>query len=245
VILGSHACRAAILALDHKEIDYRLVTVPTGFHPLVTRMRGFPAAEGARPLPGARRRWTIRFADRFGTVPALAYGDERIQTNRAIFRFLDEVRPEPPLFPADPAERARVEEAEAFGNDFQMTARRLGLAGVQHGPDAMFDRGRTGRLGPLLWHSDRMRFLGTRWLGPAVFGATRSTEPAMLEVLPEMLDRIDAWIGDGTLNGPELNAADFMLAPSLALIGYRKDLRPQLESRPLWAVVNRVLPEPA
>ena len=40
-----------------------------------------------------------------------------------------------------------------------------------------------------------------------------------------MLDRIDAWIADGVLNGPQLNVADFMVAPSLALILYRDDVR--------------------
>jgi hypothetical protein len=60
-----------------------------------------------------------------------------------------------------------------------------------------------------------------------------------------MLDRIDGWIADGVLNGSALYAADFMIAPSLALIGYRRDLRPELESRPLWALVERLLPEPA
>lgn len=230
---------------DHKGIDYRVVNLPTGFHPFLVRARGFPAKEGARDLPGARRGFMIRIADRAGTVPALRYGDDRIQTNRAIARFLDEIQPEPPLLPADLEHRARVEEAEAFGNDFQMTARRLGLAGVLNGPDGMHERGRDGRLGPLLWHWDWLRFAGARFLGPAMFGASRSTEPELLEALPGMLDRLDAWVAESVLNGPDLNAADFMIAPSLALLGYRKDLRPDLESRPVWALVDRLLPQPA
>jgi hypothetical protein len=47
------------------------------------------------------------------------------------------------------------------------------------------------------------------------------------------------------LNGPQLNAADFVIAPSLALIAYRLDLRAQIEARPCGAFVERVLPEPA
>ena len=35
-----------------------------------------------------------------------------------------------------------------------------------------------------------------------------------------------------------------MIAPSLALIGYRTDLRPGLEARPAWALVDRLLPSP-
>ena len=48
----------------------------------------------------------------------------------------------------------------------------------------------------------------------------------------------------GVLNGEQLNAADMMIAPSLALISYRLDVRPQIEARPAWAWLERVLPEP-
>ncbi len=58
-----------------------------------------------------------------------------------------------------------------------------------------------------------------------------------------MLDRIDAWITDGTL-GAQLNAADFMVGPSLALILYRPDVRRMFEGRPVLALVDRLLPEP-
>jgi hypothetical protein len=47
------------------------------------------------------------------------------------------------------------------------------------------------------------------------------------------------------LNGDELNAADFMIAPSLALLCYCRDIRPQLEGRPALGLVDRILPEPA
>ena len=59
-----------------------------------------------------------------------------------------------------------------------------------------------------------------------------------------MLDRIDAWIADGLLGGVELNAADFMVAPSLALILYRPDMLPVFEGRPSLELVDRLLPEP-
>jgi glutathione S-transferase len=60
-----------------------------------------------------------------------------------------------------------------------------------------------------------------------------------------MLDRIDAWIADGVLGGPELNVADFMVAPSLALILYRPDVQPLFEGRPSLELVDRLLPQPA
>ena len=60
-----------------------------------------------------------------------------------------------------------------------------------------------------------------------------------------MLDRIDAWIADGVLAGPQLNAADFMVAPSLALILYAPHMLPLFEGRPALELVDRLLPEPA
>ncbi|CAN5450062.1 hypothetical protein BH20ACT17_BH20ACT17_03100 [soil metagenome] len=49
----------------------------------------------------------LRFAQR--TVPALRLdGGEKVQGSRAILRRLDELVPEPPLLPADPAARDAV-----------------------------------------------------------------------------------------------------------------------------------------
>jgi hypothetical protein len=47
------------------------------------------------------------------------------------------------------------------------------------------------------------------------------------------------------LGGPELNAADFMVAPSLALILYRPDVMPMFEGRPALGLVDRLLPAAA
>jgi glutathione S-transferase len=181
-----------------------------------------------------------------GTVPALKIAGERAQTNREITRLLERLQPEPSLFPADPELRREVEEAELWGDDvFQMVARRLALAAVLHGPDALHDRAGQGRLGPLLWRSDRLRFEGTRLIGRLTFSANLESERQLLSGLPPMLDRIDAWIEAGVLNSEALNAADLMLATSLAMLGYRRDLSPEIESRPCGLLVERLLPAPA
>jgi glutathione S-transferase len=243
-IPGSHACEWGALMLEHKGIDYRRVDFWPGVHTLSVRMRGFPGKGKTRMLGDEKPTFSVAIGDRFGTVPALRLGDERIQTNHAIARRLDELDPEPPLFPVDPAQRAKVEEAEKWADDpFQMVARRLALAGVLHGPDALYDRGRKGRLGALLWHNDRMRLCGTRMLAKRVFGANPETERQMLDEFPGQLDRIDAYIADGVLNGEQLYAADYAVAPSLAILSYRKDLRPMIDSRPAGALVDRVWAE--
>jgi glutathione S-transferase len=248
VIQGSHACRAAMLMLAHKQIPYRLTTLPTGAHPMLARALGFPGhAEPIRSVEG-RAHSSLALLDRMGTVPALRCGSERVQTNRAIARWLDRLQPEPPLLPADPERRRAVEAAEEWGDQtFQMAARRIVMLGARRGLDALRDRANEGRLGALLAKGERLRMLNSRIAARFVFKANSGqAERQALAELPAMLDRIDAWIAAGVLGGPELNAADFLIAPSLALIAYRLDLRPQIEARPAVAAwLERLLPEPA
>jgi glutathione S-transferase len=185
-------------------------------------------------------------ADRMGTVPALLLDGQRVKTNRAIARFLDGLRPEPPLYPAEPERRRAVEEAERWGDEvFQMTTRRLGLAAAVRDPDGLINGGDEGRLGPLLWRNRTVRLLGTRFVGRFVFAANARAEAELLAALPGQLDRIDGWIESGVLNGDELYAADFMIAPSLAVLCYRRDTRQEVERRLAIRLVDRLLPEPA
>lgn len=245
VIPGSHPCRTGMLLLEHKDIPYRPVELVPGVHSVAVRLLGFPA-EAARTHQlgeGSHRR--VAMADRLGTVPALRYDGERIQTCRQIARFLDRVQPEPRLLPADAEQRRAVEEAELWGDDvLQMTARRLGLAGAMRGPGGLRRDGDDGRLGTLLYKNRRVRMRLVPLIGRHAFEVDERAERELLEALPAMLDRIDAWIESGVLNGEQLNAADYMIVTSLALLMYRNDLAPQIASRPAGALADRVLPEP-
>lgn len=244
VIPGSHACRSAMLMLDHKGVAYRTVNFVTLTHPIAARLLGFDAG-GQTRAAGARRSFGIRLGDRLGTVPALAAGPERISTNHGIARFLDEHHPEPPLLPADPARRAVVEEAERWANEtLQMAARRLLLAAAVRDPAGMSRAGADGRLGYLLYPQEWLRRLVVPQIGRRVFAAHGRAEAELLGELPAHLDRIDAWIEGGVLGGGEPNVADLMVAPSLALILYRPDARSLFEGRPALELVDRLLPEP-
>jgi glutathione S-transferase len=245
VIPGSHACRTGMLMLEHKGIPYRRVDLLTGPHPLSVRMRGFSGHRTPiRRVDGQTHR-SLAMMDRMGTVPALRFASERVQGNRQIARFLDRVQPEPPLYPTDREHRQAVEEAEEWGDEvFQMAARRIALAAALHGLDALHSRGADGRLGALLSRNEAMRVLSVRVAARFAFRTNPGNERELLTALPPMLDRIDAWVGAGVLNAGALNAADFMIAPSLALLAYRHDLRPEIEARPAGALIDRVLPEP-
>ena len=95
-IPGSHPAIAAQLMLEHKGIDYKR----TDLLPVISKV---VAARGSAS-PGI-------------TVPALKIDGRKVQGSREIARELDRLRPEPPLFPADPEKRAAVEEAERFGDE--------------------------------------------------------------------------------------------------------------------------------
>jgi len=244
VIPGSHACRSAMLMLEHKALAYQRVDIVPLLHPIAVRLHGFDAG-GQTRAAGGKRTFGIRLGDRLGTVPALAANGSRISTNHGIARFLDEQHPDRPLFPADPERRAAVEEAERWANgQLQMAARRIPGAAVVRDP-AIARQAGNGRMGYLLYKSERVRRLAIPWIMGRVFRSNPVRDDELLAELSEMLDRIDALIRDGVLNGPELNAADFMVAPSLALILYRPDVKPMFEGRPALELVDRLLPEPA
>jgi len=243
VIPGSHACRCAMLMLAHKGIPYELRELPSGTHPMIVRLLGFPGNRAPIRSVDGRTHAALGVLDRLGTVPALTFDGERIQTNRRIARFLDRAQPHPPLFPAGESARAAVEEAEAWGDEvLQMAARRIVMAAAARGARELHDGGGSGRLGALLVGNERVRILGSRLAGPIVFRANATGERALLAELPSMLDRIDRWIAHGVLGGPDLYAADYMIASSVALLSYRHDLRDEIERRRVGALIDRVLP---
>jgi glutathione S-transferase len=245
VILGSHSCRTGMLMLEHKSIPYRRVELPTGLHPLALRLLGFDGNEAPVRTLGDRRPRLLMTLDRMGTVPALRMRGERVRTNRAIARFLDRLHPDPPLFPDDQQQRRVVEEAERWGDEvLQMVARRLVMAATMRGSDELVEHGERGRLGPLLFRRTATRELAARAFGRLVFAANSASERELMPTIDGLLDRVDDWIGAGALNGERLYAADFMIAPSLALLCYREDVRARIEDRGALSLVDRLLPEP-
>ena len=231
--------------LEHKRVPYRRVDIVTLMHPVVARLHGFDAG-GETRAAGGKRTFGLRFGDRLGTVPALDANGIKVSTNRGIARFLDERHPQPPLLPADPEQRAAVQEAESWANEtLQMAARRVLGAAVVRDPAGMSRRAADGRLGYLLYKHELVRRLIVPRILRGVFRAGPDPERDPIHELPPMLDRIDAWIADGVLGGERPNVADCMVAPCLALILYRPDALALFEGRPALGLVDRLLPEPA
>jgi glutathione S-transferase len=219
-IPGSHAVRAGQLMLEHKGIPFRRRDFVPCVHRVRVRMLGF----------------------RGDRVPAVRFVDgSRAQGTRPLARALDERQPEPRLVPGDP----RVEEAERWGDKvLQQWARRMVASVGARDCGLLAERAGAGRLGPLLTCHDRQRRTMLR-LVLMGFRVTREQRRDDELRVGEMLDRVDAWIADGVLNGERPTSADFLIAPSLALVDYRLDVRDELRARPAAALMERVLPEPS
>jgi glutathione S-transferase len=210
-----------MLMLEHKGLAWRPRELVTGMQRVVLRPLGFPGR----------------------TVPALSLDGLRVQGNRQIARFLDRFEPDPPLLPRH--RLSAIEEAERFADEvLQTIARRLVLAAGSRGLVNLADYGGAGRLGAILAPNRVRRRMAMRLAAP-FFGITDETEALDLAALPAVLDHVDSYVSSGILNGPELNAADFETAPCLCLLGYRLDLRDEVESRPSWRLAERLLPAPA
>jgi glutathione S-transferase len=217
-IPGSHACRSAMLMLEHKGLGWKEHRLPATTQRLLMRPFGFPGH----------------------TVPAIKADGTRVQTNRRIARYLDQVRPAPPLIPAD--RRAEVEDAERFIDEvLQPLARRLVLAAGSRDIGEVDECGDAGRLGPLLARNRLQRRMAIRLA--AQYFRVANVEELDLEALPSVLDYTDSLTMAGVLNEADPNAADFQATPCLALLDYRLGVRDIVRSRPSWALVERLLPE--
>jgi glutathione S-transferase len=220
VIPASHPSIAAQLMLDHKGIPYKRTDLLPVISKGALRAVGFPG----------------------NTVPALKIDGDKVQGSRPIARALDRLRPEPSLLPADPEQRAAVEEAERFGDEeLQHPIRQILWWGIKKDRKPLRSYSEGARLGAPLG-------LLMKTAAPIVALAARFNEAddenvrQALVALPPMLDKVDALVESGVINGTELNAADFQIAPSIGLAMTLDDLRPAIENRPAAKLAQRLVP---
>ena len=221
VIPASHPAIAARLMLERKGIAYKR----TDLLPVISK--------GALRAVGFPRQ----------TVPALKIDGHKVQGSRQIARELERLRPEPPLFPADPEQRAAVEEAERFGDEeLQHPIRQILWWALKHDKAPLRSYSEGAKIGLPLG-------LAMKTSAPIVALSAHFNEAsdenarAAVAALPAMLDEVDGLIAAGVLNGAELNVADFQIAPSIGLAMTLDDLRPAIEGRPAGALAERVVPD--
>jgi glutathione S-transferase len=211
---GSHPVMAVAKALELKGMPYKRIDQVFLYH-----------------VPAQR----LRFGSR--TVPAVVLEDgSKVQGSRAIMRELDARRPEPPLH------RVGGDEAETWGDDvLQPLVRRLLWAALKNDKRASETYLEGVKLfpptpRPLVRLSVGAVMWGERHLNNVTPEQTRED----LEAFPGHLDRVDAWIADGTL-GAE-TAADLQVFSSLRLAMTLDDLEPVFAGRPCVEHARRLFP---
>jgi len=220
VIPASHPSIPVQLMLAHKGIPYKRTDLLPVISKGVLRAAGFPGV----------------------TVPALKIDGAKVQGSRQIARELERLRPEPPLFPTDPEQRAAVEEAERFGDEeLQHPIRQILWWGMKRDKAPLRSYSEGAKIGMPIG-------LAVKTAAPIVALSARFNEAddeharKALAELPTLLQRTDELIAAGTINGETLNAADFQIATSLGLAMTLDDLRPLIENRPAGALAKRVVP---
>lgn len=220
-IPASHPSWAARLMLERKGIPYKRLDLVEGVHRLILRAARFPGV----------------------TVPALILDGRRIQGTGAIARELDRVVAEPPLLPSDPEQRARVEEAERWGDEeLQPVPRRLAwnLLKRDRTPIRGYLEGsRTGLPVPIAAATAAPIVA----LGAKLNAADDDSVRADLAALPAMADHIDALIAGGVIGGADPNVADYQIATSVALLLTMEDIRPLFAGRPAEGLARRLVPD--
>lgn len=220
VIPGSHPSIAAELMLERKGVPYKRRDLVTAAHKPILRSLGFPGT----------------------TVPAIKADGRRIQGSRDIARWLDEARPEPPLYPADPEQRRKVEDAERWGDEqLQQVPRRIAWYAFGEDRSTVKEFLKGYKLGmptsvaaataaPIIWIEKKIQ------------SSTRDNVRADLARIPSLLDEVDRLLADGIIGGDEPNAADYQIAASVRLLMLFDQLRHLIESRPAGAHALRIVP---
>ncbi len=220
-IPASHPAMAVRKMLELKSIEYKRVDLMPVISRGVLKVLRFPAS----------------------TIPALRIDDRRITGSRQISQALDDVLPEPALFPADPRARAAVAEAERWGEEtLSDGVRRIFWNAVKRNREPLRSYSVGARLGVPIG-------LAVKTAAPIIaaemriHGGDDEAVRADLAAFPGWLDRIDGGIAEGVLDGEQPNAADFQIAAALALAMTLDDLRPPIEARPAGQLARRLMPD--
>ena len=213
----SHPCRAAEAALRLKGLDFERVDLAPGRH-----------VETMAELYGEGRT----------TVPGLLVDGERVHGSRAIMARLEELRPDPPLFPEPIADAVR--EAERWGDEqLQDLGRRLPWGALHFRPEAMGTIAGGGPLDPA-GTDYAIRFLRAGWKYHKITAVQLAED---LAGLPAKLDHVDRLIADGVIGDEQPNAADLQIASTVRVLLLVGDLAPLLEGRPAAELARRLFPD--
>jgi glutathione S-transferase len=214
----SHPCMAVRTAMELKGVDYETVDYP------ISPQR----AETMEQIFGEGRR----------TVPGLEIGDEKVHGSRAIMVRLDELAPEPALYPEDGDQEFL--EAERWSDEvFQDVARRLPFAALHFRPEKAGTFAGVPELDPA-GTDGAIQGLRSIWKWQGIT-AVRIAED--LAALPGQLDYIDELDRKGMLGGDTPSALGLQVASTARVLLTVGDLVPLIEGRRAGQMARELFPE--
>jgi glutathione S-transferase len=207
------------LMLEAKGLDYKAIWLLPGLHPALMRTRGF----------------------RGPTVPGIKIDGRRIQESRAIARAIDELKPDPPLFPSDAEARLAVEEEERWADEvLQDVPRRIIRWLSVHRPETRVMIAREIGV-PFPRFAAWINAPTARYMANKV-DSDREIHNA-IGAVGEVLDHVDELIEQGVIGGEVPNAADFQIATSVRALLTVRDLDRATQGRPAAEHAKRLVPE--
>jgi glutathione S-transferase len=217
VLPPSPPCRTVEAALQLKGLPYEKVDLVPGPH--VGQMAEIYGAERT-------------------TVPGMLVDGEPVHTSVSILERLEEIQPEPSLYPAPIAEA--VHEAERWGDaELQDLARHLPWGALYFRPESLGTFGGAGQL-DAAGTDYAIKVIRGTW---KYHGLTAQILFDDLQALPAMLDRIDALAADGTIGTDHVNAADLQIGASIRTLLVVEDLHPLIAGRAGEEIARRLFPD--
>jgi glutathione S-transferase len=169
------------------------------------------------------------------TVPGALIDGEPVHGSRAILARLEEIEPEPVLYPND-----EVREAERWGDDeLQDLGRRLPWGSLHFRPEALGTFGGGGPLDPA-GTDFAIKMIRATW---KYHGITAERLAADLAGLPEKLDHIDSLAARGVIGGEQANAADLQIGATLRVLLPLGDIAPLIEVGAGAEIARRWFPD--
>ena len=217
ILPPSHPCMTVEAALRRKDLEYERVALTPGPH--VEEMQKI-------------------YGEGHHTVPGLLVDGEPVHGSVAILERLEQLTPDPPLYPGDKADAVR--EAELWGDrELQDLGRRLPWGALHFRPEAMGTFGGGEPLDPA-GTDFAMKYLRPTWKYHNIT-AVRLAED--LAGLPAKLDHVDQLAANGILGGDEPTAADLQIGSTLRVLLTVGDLQPLLAGRPAEEIARRWFPD--
>jgi glutathione S-transferase len=202
------------------------------------RLKGLDFEKVALPMPHKDEMERL-YGPGHTTVPGLTIdGEEKVHGSIAILERLEQLVPDPPLYPEPIA--GAVREAERWGDEqLQDLGRRLPWGALHFRPEYV------GTFAPPYQPLDAqgtdfaIRFGRGMWKYHRV-SAERLADD--LAGLPAKLDHVDELARAGIVGGEQPNAADLQIGSTLRVLLTVGDLRPLLDGRPLEELARRWFP---